>query len=162
MKKIIPFIFLFIVTACSSENILHIKLPETYGLQIDNQIQSEGQQLGTITDVKLFDKGQSILVSAKLNTAVEIPIDSKFEVVPIDVLGSKMIEVTYSNQSEFYHSNDTVVGFYIDPFENLMDSLLLNTVNQLIETTIILDSLEAEYYLDSIFKNHTSIVIPTH
>lgn len=162
MKKFIPLTLLILAFACTSENVIHIHLPETYGLQVEDQIQANGNQLGVITDLQLFENGKSILVAAKMNAAIEIPIESKFEVVPIDVLGSKMIDVTYSNKTEFYHSNDTVLGFYIDPVKSLIDSVMSSTLELIQESAIPSDSIDILDYLDSIFNSQSSIVIPTH
>jgi hypothetical protein len=162
LKKLIPVILLFLITACTQENIIHIQLPLTYGLQVDNQIQSEGEQLGIITDVRLFENGLSILVSARLDSDVEIPINSEFAVEHGVIIGSKMIEVTYSNETDFYQTSDTVDGFYIDPLKTLIDSMMGNTMDLLQESTILSDSTDVLEYLDSIFDDQSTIVIPTH
>ena len=162
MKKLIPLVIILLLTACSQENTIHIELAMTYGLQVDNQLQSNDEQLGTITAIKLFDGGKAILVTAKLNAGVEIPINSEFAVVSSDILGTRIIEVTYSNQTETYPSNDTVVGFYIDPLESMIDSIMSNSIDQIMDASMLLDTLDLEGFFDSIFEEQTSIVIPTH
>jgi hypothetical protein len=170
VKNLIPLILIFILTACSQESIIHIELPMTYGLQVDNEITSvktqrgetNSEQLGTIIDVKLFDGGRAILVSAKLNAGVKIPVNSEFEVVPTDILGHKMIAVSYSSESNSYQNNDTVEGFYIDPIENMIDSLLINSMDQIMDASALLDAVDSSGFLDSIFGDRTPVHIPTH
>ena len=154
MKRFLIIFILFYAFACTQENNIHIELPLSYGLQVKNQVQSDGEQIGVISDLKLSEGGHTILATAKLNAGVRIPLNSNFEVVPADILGTKMIDISYSNENIYHQHNDTVIGFYKDPIENLIDSMLIHSIDSL-ESNLIIDSLDVDslfFLIDSILQ----------
>jgi phospholipid/cholesterol/gamma-HCH transport system substrate-binding protein len=161
MRRLLLLSSIIIITACSQENIIHIELLQSNGLQVDNQVRANEEQIGFITDVRLSENGLGIIASAKLDAGIEIPLNSYFELVSADILGTKMIEITYSNEDVFYENGDTVEGFYIDPIKNLVDSMLLHSIDS-IGSVIIEDFFEndtIESVITDIFQGAPSTQI---
>ncbi|MFO0323369.1 MAG: MlaD family protein [Bacteroidota bacterium] len=67
-------------------------------------------QINKISLIKQIDGKYAVLVKFLINEEVNIPIHSIAKSVSADLLGSKAVEVIYSNQLEFVKSGDTLLA----------------------------------------------------
>lgn len=85
------------------------------GLQESDPVSINGFKVGKVTSVKLISTDPikicaEILITEKIN----LPIDSKFEVAPKDILGGTVVNVILGNSTQFAHNKDTL-SCYIVP-----------------------------------------------
>ncbi len=92
---------------------LYAIYPKIDGLIEANPLLVNGFKIGQINKISLIptSNGQySVLVKFLLTEDVNIPKHSIARAVSSDLLGSKAVEVVYSNETEFVQSGDTLVA----------------------------------------------------
>lgn len=96
----------------SKPNYLYAVYPKIDGLIEANPIQVKGFKIGQISEIKLIPRGSEyqVLVKFIISEDVKIPRHSVAKAVSSDLLGSKVVEVVYSNEKEFVHSGDTLLA----------------------------------------------------
>ena len=126
------FILCVFMMSCQSDTTLFINLKETQGLQIGNALEVNGLKIGTIEAIELADNFNAVVVATTLNENINIPVGSEFKIRSIDILGTKAIDVTYSDSKDFYLDGDTIEGqiqdfhfesIYLKALEGLAPSL---------------------------------------
>ena len=79
-------------------------------------------------------------VTAEINDQ-KIPVNSKFWVAPVDILGTKCIDIELSDNQNFYYSGDTAQA-YLQPIDTTQLVELTNTLLDISKDIAIgLDSL---------------------
>lgn len=93
--------------------ILYAIYPKIDGLIEANPLLVNGFKVGQINKISLIRdaKGEySVLVKFLLTEEVNIPKHSVAKAVSSDLLGSKAVEIIYSNSTEFVQSGDTLIA----------------------------------------------------
>lgn len=92
---------------------LYAIYPKIDGLIEANPLLVNGFKVGQINKISLIkdNKGQyGVLVKFLLTEDVQIPKHSIAKAVSSDLLGSKAVEIIYSNETEFVQSGDTLIA----------------------------------------------------
>ncbi len=93
------------------------------GLLESNNVQLRGLKIGIIQKIALLpdDKTGRILVTMKIDNAVNIPTDSKAKIFSFDLLGSKAIGVEFGTASTYIKSGDTLRSEIEDDLKTTVD-----------------------------------------
>lgn len=97
----------------SRKYVLYAVYPKIDGLIEANPLLVNGFKVGQINKISLIkdNKGAyGVLVKFLLSEDVQIPKHSIAKAVSSDLLGSKAVEIIYSNEAEFVKSGDTLVA----------------------------------------------------
>jgi phospholipid/cholesterol/gamma-HCH transport system substrate-binding protein len=97
----------------SSRFELYAVYPKIDGLIEANPLLINGFKIGQINDISLiqYKEGKyGVLVKFLISENVKIPKNSIAKAVSSDLLGSKAVEIIYSQETEFVVSGDTTQG----------------------------------------------------
>lgn len=97
----------------SQKYVLYAVYPKIDGLIEANPLLINGYKVGQINAISLIkDKNDqySVLVKFLLSEDVQIPKNSVAKAVSSDLLGSKAVEIIYSNETEYVKSGDTLLS----------------------------------------------------
>ena len=96
----------------SNKYVLYAVYPKIDGLIEANPLLINGFKVGQINKISLTKIGEKYAVVVKflLTEDVQIPKKSIARSVSSDLLGSKAVEIVYSNNTEFVSSGDTLVS----------------------------------------------------
>ena len=135
--------------------ILVIEFTYASGLRVGDKVLSRGVKIGEVIKIDLSETGQSVFVSTKIKEEQNIPKGSEFYLASIDILGTKGIDVYYSDSKIHYQCNDTIIGL-----QQEIDSTLFKSINESAEKMIkSTDSLiklgEINIDIDSLFDKVT-------
>lgn len=96
----------------SKQNHLYALYPKIDGLIPANPILINGFKVGQISEISLIKRGNEnmVLVDFLLFEDVEIPKRSIARAVSSDLLGSKAVEIVFSDSKEFVKNGDTLIA----------------------------------------------------
>lgn len=102
---------------------LYAVYPKIDGLIPANPVLISGYKIGQVTDIELLkgDKKNRVLVKFLLTEDVNIPKGSIARSVSSDLLGSKAVEIIFSQNSEFVKSGDTLLAETESGFKEALD-----------------------------------------
>ncbi len=87
---------------------IFVKFPDVIGLQDKAKVFMRGYRIGWTKDVRFLDDG--VLVRVDINKKYKIPVDSKFEINTITMLGEKAITIHPGRSKQFIKPGSTVQG----------------------------------------------------
>lgn len=109
--------------ACGpSQTRLYVRLDSIDGLDSTLKIRSRGVSIGNISRID-FNGNQKVLVEVTLNEDIKVPKNSQFYLKYTNILGSKVLSVDFSNNSEFYEDEDTINGITAARYGLSLDTL---------------------------------------
>lgn len=110
----------------SRKNVLYAVYPKIDGLIEANPLMVKGYKIGQINQISLIKKGgeYQVLVKFLITEDVKIPKHSIAKAVSSDLLGSKAVEIIYSNESEFVISGDTLLAASEEDLKTAVDKRL--------------------------------------
>jgi len=93
------------------------------GLLESNNVQLSGVKIGIIKSIDLMPKDRKgrILVTMKVDDAVELPSDSKARIISFDLLGSKAIRMEVGSSAKLVRSGDTLQSEVEDDLKTAVD-----------------------------------------
>lgn len=96
----------------TSKYFLYSIYPKIDGLIPANPILVNGYKIGQINEIKLIKRNgvNMVLVKFLLTEDLEIPKNSIARAVSSDLLGSKAVEIVFSNEKEMVHNGDTLLA----------------------------------------------------
>jgi phospholipid/cholesterol/gamma-HCH transport system substrate-binding protein len=96
----------------SDRYFLYAVYPKIDNLIPSNSVQINGYKIGQVKSISLIEKGgkNQILVKFIITEDVNIPKGSTAKVISIDLLGTKVVEVIFSNSKQFVKSGDTLLS----------------------------------------------------
>lgn len=102
---------------------LYAIYPKIDGLIPANPVLISGYKIGQVTDIELLkgDKKNRVLVKFLLTENVNIPKGSIARSVSADLLGSKAVEIIFSDNTEFVKSGDTLIAETESGFKEALD-----------------------------------------
>lgn len=91
---------------------LYAVYPKIDGLIPANPLLVNGYKIGQVSNIQLIKKGNDyqVLVKFLLTEDLKIPKGSVAKAISSDLLGSKAVEIIYSNSTEYVNSGDTLVA----------------------------------------------------
>ncbi|HED05076.1 MAG TPA: MCE family protein, partial [Ignavibacteria bacterium] len=117
---------------------LNLVVENAKGIQVSDYIFYKGLDVGTVQSAKLSPKG--IVVKLKITKVDTIPIDSKFEIKEMNLLGEKGVEITPGYSKSYLKNDAFVYGTSSGGITALLDSGKILT-----------------HHLDKIFTNIDSL-----
>lgn len=110
----------------SKRNFLYAVYPKIDGLIEANPLLVKGYKIGQINKISLIKKGgdYQVLVKFLITEEVKIPKNSVAKAISSDLLGSKAVEVIYSNETEFVQSGDTLLAASEEDLKTAVDKRL--------------------------------------
>lgn len=110
----------------SRKNVLYAVYPKIDGLIEANPLMVKGYKIGQINQISLIKKGgeYQVLVKFLITEDVKIPKHSIAKAVSSDLLGSKAVEIIYSNETEFVSSGDTLLAASEEDLKTAVDKRL--------------------------------------
>lgn len=148
MKKLI-FILLAIITFASCEQekfTLFLKTDNVEGLKTGNEVLINGLKVGEVSEIEL-NKSYQIIVKAVFEKEQFFPIDSKFNLISTDFLGTKGIDIIIGKETQFLNSKDSIILNPMPDFSEQIDSTMIKIMENAIEqfsTNNVIDSLTKE------------------
>jgi phospholipid/cholesterol/gamma-HCH transport system substrate-binding protein len=102
---------------------LYAVYPKIDNLIPANPVLINGFKIGQINSISLFQQGgkNKVLVKFLLTEDVMIPKGSIAKAISADLLGSKAVEIIYSDATEFLKSGDTLVASTEEGFKEALD-----------------------------------------
>lgn len=107
----------------SQKYFLYAVYPKIDGLIPANPILVNGYKIGQINNIQLIKKDgkYAVLVKFLLTEDVQIPKKSIAKAVSSDLLGSKAVEIIYSESSEFVTNGDTLLSEIEESLKSSVD-----------------------------------------
>lgn len=93
MKKIIFVILLMVTFSCTKTKSITLETENAEGISNETKLKISGIEIGEIENIKLNETGK-VQIVAKLNSELNIPIDSDFEIKNEGLIGGKIINIT--------------------------------------------------------------------
>lgn len=110
----------------SRKNVLYAVYPQIDGLIEANPLMVKGYKIGQVNQITLIKKGgeYQVLVKFLITEDVKIPKHSIAKAVSSDLLGSKAVEIIYSNETEYVQSGDTLLAASEEDLKTAVDKRL--------------------------------------
>ena len=158
MKKqitIILFLFFTIFQSCTNKTkTLYLKIDSADGILTEADITLKGISIGIVKDVSL-DQNNEVLITIEYDKKINLPIDSKFIIMNVDIMGTKSVYIEKGKQEQIVADKDTLVAFHekasssfdIDAIENKLFNKILGNDKQdsiLIELRRLNENLEKQ------------------
>ncbi|MFO0357083.1 MAG: MlaD family protein [Sphingobacteriaceae bacterium] len=102
---------------------LYAVYPKIDGLIPANPLLVNGYKIGQVNKIDLIKKDGSyqVLVKFLLTEDVQIPRRSVAKAISSDLLGSKAVEIVYSNSNEFVQNGDTLISEVEESLKSSVD-----------------------------------------
>lgn len=145
-------------------NFYYVKYENVSGLSTSAPIKLNGFNVGVVREITyLYEEDGQILVEMSLDKRLQIPVDSKAELVT-DMLGTASIDLILSDNSEYYEVGASLVSSSsVGLMESLSNEILPNVNGMMVIMDSILTSVntlmanpalnESITRLDAISKN---------
>lgn len=92
-------------------NSYHVYYNRVDGLVKANSVLLNGFKVGQVSDVKFApDNSGRLIVSFSVDSEFRIPINSIARIISSDIMGTRSIQIIFSDEQELYNPNDTITG----------------------------------------------------
>lgn len=110
----------------SRKHYLYAIYPKIDGLIEANPLMVKGFKIGQVNKISLLKRGgeYQVLVRFLITEDVNIPKNSIAKAISSDLLGSKAVEIIYSNSTEFVASGDTLLSETEEDLKTAVDKRL--------------------------------------
>jgi phospholipid/cholesterol/gamma-HCH transport system substrate-binding protein len=89
----------------------HVYYNKVDGLVKSNKVNFNGYQIGQVSEVNFApDNSRRLIVTFSIDTKFRIPRNSVAQIVSSDIMGTRSINIIFSNDKGFYQPNDTIPG----------------------------------------------------
>lgn len=89
----------------------HVYYNRVDGLVKSNKVSLNGFQVGQVTDVNFApDNSGRLIVTFSVISDFRIPHNSIARIISSDIMGTRAINLIFSDEKDFYQSNDTIPG----------------------------------------------------
>ena len=107
----------------SHKYFLYAVYPKIDNLIPANPVLINGYKIGQVNKISLFQQGgkNKVLVKFILTEDLQIPKGSIAKAISSDLLGSKAVEIIYSNETEFVKNGDTLIAGTEEGFKESLD-----------------------------------------
>ena len=123
---------------------LVIELSNVSDLKMGDKVLCNGLEIGEVSKMQISKSGESIYVTTVIQKEIDIPRGSKFYFTSVDLLGTKGIEIFFSDSTAYFQNMDTIYGHQEETanidLEELMseflellrpaDRIMLDTMNK--------------------------------
>lgn len=109
----------------SSARKFYVIYPTIAGLSIDNNVVYLGLKVGKVTDAELLEDNSGTLLEFMItDDRVNIPVASRAIISSPELIGSKVLTLVYSDNTEFAQPGDTLVGEVEKELSDVVDARL--------------------------------------
>lgn len=147
-----------------NNNYYHVVYEKVDGLVKSNKVEINGLQIGQVSNVTFLpDNSGRILVTLSVDATVKIPTNSVARIVSSDIMGTRSIKVIYSQENQYYTSNDTIPGSVEDDLKEQVSMQvlplkskaeeLLGTIDSAITVLTVILNEDARDNLKASFEN---------
>ncbi len=98
---------------------LIVKFPNVSGLEVGDQITVSGVRKGYVEDI--VPKGRSVYVKLNMDSDSELKTDARFEVMMLDLMGGKKIEIYPGEGSDKIDPNSVYQGKFVADIPTVMN-----------------------------------------
>jgi len=103
--------FLKGINILSSKKYYYVVYEKIEGLLKANPIYFKGYKVGYVEDISfVITKSKDLLIELAINEDLKIPKNSKVNIVSSDIMGSKALELVFSDSINFHNQFDTLHG----------------------------------------------------
>jgi phospholipid/cholesterol/gamma-HCH transport system substrate-binding protein len=104
-------------------NYIYAIYDKTDGLIEASPILVSGVKVGQVHATELIKRNNSykVLVTFILTEDIKIPKNSKAKLISVDLLGSKAVDLQFSNSTEYINKGDTILADYEDDLKTAVD-----------------------------------------
>ncbi len=138
MKKIflISVLFPLFISSCNlmkpQDYNIYLLFDDVHGLEINSEVRSSGLKIGEVSMLDLYEQG--VIVELSIQASKEIPMDSEFRIRSLDLMGTKIIDIEFSDRKRLIKDMDTIQGVepYFNDFKSIIEPIE-NTMNEIKE-----------------------------
>ncbi|MBU6205801.1 MAG: MCE family protein [Bacteroidetes bacterium] len=94
----------------TSSNIFYAKYKFVDGLALSNPIKLRGMNVGRVTEMSLDKDKETVIVKFTVRKDIEIPKGTVAKIISADLLGSKAIDLNFSQNAELHENTDTLLS----------------------------------------------------
>lgn len=146
------------------DNYYHVIYERIDGLNESNKVTLNGYQIGQVKDIAFTpDNSGKLIVTIMVDATFRIPINSVAQIVSSDIMGTRSIKMTLSNEKEIFQPNDTIPGaieadlkeqvsLQVLPIKNKAEQLL-GTIDSAITVLTVIFNEDARKNLSESFEN---------
>uniref|UniRef100_UPI0032174381 MlaD family protein n=1 Tax=uncultured Draconibacterium sp. TaxID=1573823 RepID=UPI0032174381 len=89
----------------------HVVYNRIDGLSKSGKVMLNGFQVGQVSNIIFApDNSGRLIVTFSVDTDFKIPRNSVAQIISSDIMGTRAMKINFSNEKEFYQSNDTLPG----------------------------------------------------
>ena len=89
----------------------HVVYNRVEGLVESNKVTLNGYQIGQVRSIAFNpDNSGSLIVTLTIDAEVKIPVNSVAKIVSSDIMGTRSINMVFSNETDYYQASDTIPG----------------------------------------------------
>jgi phospholipid/cholesterol/gamma-HCH transport system substrate-binding protein len=146
------------------DNTYHATYERVDGLVEANKVSINGYQIGQVKNISFHpDNSNKLVVTFSVDASVRIPVNSVAQIFSSDIMGTRSIKLTFSNEDELYQPYDTIPGsiesdlkeqvsLQVLPIKNKAEQLL-GTIDSAITILTVIFNDDARKNLSESFEN---------
>jgi phospholipid/cholesterol/gamma-HCH transport system substrate-binding protein len=101
------------------------------GLNVSSPVTINGYKVGQVTDIQLTqNKKIELLITITTSSEYQIPVSSVARIYSMDLMGTKGIEIEFSESNQFHADNDTLIGTMEQSLKDQVNMQMLPIKNQ--------------------------------
>lgn len=104
-----------------NRSVLFVRFPTVSGLSIGDQVTVNGLKKGFVEDIKI--DGQSVITRLSIEKDVDLKTDATYEVVMLDLMGGKKVDITPGKSTAGLNYNEIQNGRYASDISSSLASL---------------------------------------
>lgn len=140
------------------------------GLSESNEVTLSGYKIGSVNDIHFMPENSGrLLVTFQINSDIKIPKNSVAQIITSDLMGTRSIKMTLSNDDEYYNPGDTIPGsiesdlkeqvsMQVLPIKNKAEQLL-GTIDSAITVLTVIFNEDARENLSESFENINQTIV---
>ena len=145
-------------------NYYHVVYERIDGLAESNKVTLNGYQIGQVKEITFApDDSRKLVVTFNVDAGFRIPVNSVAQIVSSDIMGTRSIKMTLSDEKEMFQPNDTIPGaiegdlkeqvsLQVLPIKNKAEQLL-GTIDSAITVLTVIFNEDAQQNLSESFAN---------
>lgn len=145
-------------------NSYHVVYDRVDGLVESNKVTINGYQIGQVKQINFHpDNSRRLIVTFMIDASIRIPKNSVAQIFSSDIMGTRTIKLTISNENEIYQPYDTIPGaiesdlkeqvsMQVLPIKNKAEQLL-STIDSAITILTVIFNDDAQQNLSESFAN---------
>lgn len=119
----------------------HVKYDRIEGLVESNKVTINGYQVGQVQQIAFNpNKPGQLVVSFNVDQNIQIPVNTVAHIVSSDLMGTRMINLEMSGETQYHSNNDTILGMVESNLKEQVSMQVLPLKNKAEQLLATLDS----------------------